>query len=445
MARNLISYITQIDKSTAYLALSRVLGMALGLLVTIFIVKKFTPDLQGYYYTFNSVLMLKIFFELGFSVVIVSFVSHEWPCVSLSEDGVLHGSSDSIKKLREIGSFARKWFQIAGIFAFLLLLVCGIFFFGAEKSSEGVNWFWQWATLSILTGTCVALTPVWAILEGCNQTIEVYKVRLFQSIITGPIICAGIYLNLELWIVAISPFIEIAACLYLLGFKYRKLLRTILYSMVETGSVWRREMLPMQWRISLSWIGGYLTFSAFTPILFHYQGPIVAGQMGMTWMYLGALTSLSSSWITPKLPVFGAHISTKNWGALDIEFWGTVKKITVVSIVIGSGMFFLLCVMSYLNISYAQRLLDIKTTGIFIIATIILCISLPFSTYLRAHKQEPLLKISLIGGIINVLLVWYLSIDYSANGAAIAYLMVTILQMPYIYSTWQQKRSDWHK
>jgi O-antigen/teichoic acid export membrane protein len=445
--KNLVLRKFKIDKSIAYLALSKIIAMVLGLLVTIFVAKKFTPDMQGYYYTFNSVLALKIFFELGLSVVIISFVSHEWASVNIDRDGSLGGSIKSINKLSEIGGFANKWFRNAGLLALMLLLVCGIFFFSAQKSSEVVDWFWQWITLSILTAICIALTPVWAILEGCNQTIEVYKVRLVQALVSGLIVFASISLNCELWVVVVSPLVELISCLYLMRFKYKKLLNNILYSKIpnEIGSIWRYEILPMQWRISLSWIGGYLTFSIFTPILFHYHGPIIAGQMGMSWMFLGALTSLSSSWVNPKLPIFGAYISTKNWAALDIEFWITVKRVAIVSLMIGAGMFSFLCVMDYFDFSYSKRLLDIKTAGIFIFTTIVLCVSLPFSTYLRAHKQEPLLKISLIGGILNVFLVWYLTIDYSAYGAAIAYMMVTLLQMPFIFITWYQKRIEWHK
>lgn len=437
----------RIDKSIAYLALSRVVGMALGLLVTILIAQNFSPDLQGYYYTFNSVLALKIFFELGLSVVIISFVSHEWSSLTMVDGGAVSGPIDKINKLCKIGSFARVWFRNAGVIAFVLLLVFGTLFFGSQKSVHDMDWFWQWAALSTLTAICISLTPVWAILEGCNQTINVNKVRLFQAVFSGLIICVGIGLNCGLWIVVISPLIELVACLYLRFFKYKRLLETFLYSSEkkELGSIWKHEILPMQWRISLSWIGGYLTFSTFTPILFHYHGPIVAGQMGMTWMYLGALTALSSSWVVPKLPVFGAHISAKNWHALDLEFWVTLKRITIISVAIGCVMFALLCTMHFLDFSYARRLLDIKTTAIFIIATIILCISLPFSNYLRAHKEEPLLKISLIGGLTNVVLVWYFSIDYSAYGAAIAYLMVTLVQVLFIFKIWYQKRIEWHK
>lgn len=422
-------------------------GIIFGLLTTIFIARNFTADLQGYFYTFNSVLALKIFFELGLSVVIISFVSHEWARVHLKNDGNLIGPTDSIKKISDIGAFANRWFHNAGLIAFLVLLVFGTLFFNSKVESKNIDWFWQWVALSVMTAICIALTPVWAILEGCNQTIEVYKVRFVQSSIAGLLICTGIYINLELWVVTIAPLVELLACLYLARVKYKKLLSVILFRNIKTynNQIWKHEIFQMQWRISLSWIGGYLTFSIFTPILFYYHGPIVAGQMGMTWMFLGALTSFASSWVVPKLPVFGGFISVKDWRSLDMQFWTTVKQIGMVSGLIGAGMFIALYALPWIDVNYANRLLDVRTAGIFILATIILCISLPFSTYLRAHKQEPLLIISLFGGVLNAVLVWLLSISYSALGAAIAYLVVTVLQVPFIYGVWHRKRIEWHQ
>ena len=39
---------------------------------------------------------------------------------------------------------------------------------------------------------------------------------------------------------------------------------------------WRREILPFQWRISVSWMSGYFIFQLFTPMLFTNQGAVAA-------------------------------------------------------------------------------------------------------------------------------------------------------------------------
>ena len=56
------------DRAVGFTVLGRCLGGAVGLHVTLFLMTRFmSPVLQGYYYTFGSVLALAIFFELGLS------------------------------------------------------------------------------------------------------------------------------------------------------------------------------------------------------------------------------------------------------------------------------------------------------------------------------------------------------------------------------------------
>ena len=66
-----------VDRPVLYVLLSRVV-MVFFSVITIFFVSVFLTSVeQGYYYTFSSVLGLQVIFELGFSSVLVQFVSHE--------------------------------------------------------------------------------------------------------------------------------------------------------------------------------------------------------------------------------------------------------------------------------------------------------------------------------------------------------------------------------
>ena len=53
-------------------------------------------------------------------------------------------------------------------------------------------------------------------------------------------------------------------------------------------------------------------FFVFVPVLFKYHGPLLAGQMGMTWSLVVILGLVSSSWLSPKAPVFGILIAKKS-------------------------------------------------------------------------------------------------------------------------------------
>ena len=66
-----------IDRGVFYALLARG-WRAIGGLISILLITKFlTPETQGYYYTFQSLIALQAFIELGLVVVVVNVTSHE--------------------------------------------------------------------------------------------------------------------------------------------------------------------------------------------------------------------------------------------------------------------------------------------------------------------------------------------------------------------------------
>ena len=66
----------------------------------------FSPELQGYYYTFNSVLTLQVFVTLGLSAVIVQFAAHEWSKLDLGKRGEIVGDSVALSRLMSLGQIS---------------------------------------------------------------------------------------------------------------------------------------------------------------------------------------------------------------------------------------------------------------------------------------------------------------------------------------------------
>src|SRR6185369_3301792 len=101
----------------------------------------------------------------------------------------------------------------------------------------------------------------------------------------------------------------------------RKLVGGLLsYSVKEHAIGWRREIWPFQWRIALSWLCGYFIFQIFTPVLFAFQGPVTAGQMGMSLTISSGIGSIAVAWMSTKAPVYGGLIARGEIGELDRIF-----------------------------------------------------------------------------------------------------------------------------
>ena len=82
-----------------------------GLATIYFVVAYFTPETQGYYQTFLSLIALQAFLELGIMVAIISVVSHEWAGLAIGPTGVVAGADDKCAWMAAATSFVAIWFS----------------------------------------------------------------------------------------------------------------------------------------------------------------------------------------------------------------------------------------------------------------------------------------------------------------------------------------------
>jgi len=441
-----ICHFLEIDRAVFFAIMGKVWTMAAGLVTTLLIASVFPPEIQGYYFTFFSVLALQVFAELGLGTVISAYASQEWSKLRFNKYGEVTGDEDALSRLTSLGRFALKWYLVAGVVVAIFLSIGGFFFFASTDWDQVSIWGAPWIVLCLVTGVNLCFMPVWALLEGCNQVSNVYIFRLIQSVATSAAGWLGVYFGAGLWVTSIIGVTAMLVMMATVGRRYSRFIRNIMLEHPKGPHLdWKADILPMQWRISLSWLSGYFTFSLFTPVLFHYHGPIVAGQMGMTWNFIAALTGLASSWIAPKAPIFGILIEQRKFYELDKIFWRLTAVVTSVTIAGALLIWVLVYMVGELDHPFSQRMLPPTATACFLIATIILVAGLPMSTYLRAHKKEPLLILSIVNGVITGTLVVLLGKYYSVNAIAVGYLVVMAILTPFNILVWYRCRVAWHR
>lgn len=416
-----------------------------GVGTLLFIAYKFSPQLQGYYYTFSSIIGFQFLLELGLKDIIIQFVSHEWSELSLNENGQVTGKKEALSRLQSMAQIFFRWYCVVSIVLTMGLGICGFFIFSKEQGVN-INWMLPWFCLCICNGAIFCLVPIWSLLEGCNQIIKLYSFRLVQAIFLSVALWIAILLNAKLWALVISSaVIFICAGIFLL-YKCRVFLKTILFSSPASHRVnWRKEILPLQWRTSVTWLIGSFAFNLFVPVLFKYHGSVVAGQMGMTLYLISIVSTMPSSWLSPKIPQFGMLIARKKYKDLDKLFWRTSKVFSVIVIVGAVMVWLIIYILNAIKHPIAVRFLPLFPTEIFILAQIILIISVPFSTYIRAHKKEPFLFVSVASGIFIGLATLILGKYYSAAGMALGYLSVNLILIPIVFVIWYRCRTEWHK
>jgi O-antigen/teichoic acid export membrane protein len=433
---------TMVDRAVFFAALAKGWGLGAGLVTVLLIASYFTPEIQGYYYTFTSILALQVFVELGLGTVLIQFASHEWSRLRLDSSGHIMGDAEALSRLISIAKVGVKWYRAGGIIVSLGLSLVGYLFFSASPT-QGVSWFWPWLCLCVLTGINICLVPVWSLLEGCNQVSQLYTYRFIQGACSSVFVWIAILLGAGLWVAPVSLGVGLICARIFLGRRYRPFLTTLLFSHPTGQRVsWSREILPMQWRVALSWASGYLVFSIFTPVLFKYHGPVVAGQMGMTWSLLSAMF-IGSSWVHTRAPQFGILIAQRKCEELEHIFWSVTKIIIGISIFIAFCIWLLVYMLYDSGFHLATRLLPPFPTALFLISQILIVVSLPFTTYMRAHKTEPVVHLSVISAVLTGISTIILGKYYSALGMALGYLAINILIIPFVVLVWYRKRLEW--
>ncbi len=433
----------EIDRAVFFGVLAKLWSICTGPVTAILIAIYFTPELQGYYYTFATILALQIFVELGLGTVIIQFASHEWSKLKLDKFGHIMGSGDALSRLGSIADLASKWYMIAGAIATFGLGAAGYVFFSGSDNST-ISWAAPWFVLCFITGVNICLVPIWSLLEGCNQVSQLYTYRFWQGVVVGVTCWAAILLGAQLWTAVIVGIATLVCAGVFLRYRYWNFIKGLLFTRHPGPRVyWRTEMLPMQWRIAISWISGYFIFSLFTPVLLKYDGPVVAGQMGMTWNLL-AIVGVATSWLFPKVPRFGMLIAEKRYQELDALFWKVVKVVAAISTLLALAVFCFVWVLNELDIFLAARLLPPVTVGLFLLAQVVSTASIPFSVYLRAHKKEPLMFLSVLIAIITALSTLILGKYFSALGMASGYLLINLLITPLVLIVWWRCRAEWH-
>lgn len=454
--KNNILYILKkklgIDKAIAYTISTRGIQFLSTLFTVYFTTRFLSPEEQGFYYTFSSILALQVFFELGFTGIITQFVAHEVSQLNWSENYELIGEEKYKSRLSSLIHFCVKWYSRLAIFLMVSLIVAGIFFFQKNNLEDyDISWKLPWVLLVIGTSINFMIAPLSSFLEGLGKVKEIAKVRFVQQILLPIVYCVGLALGAKLFI---SFFMVFTTSVIILFMIYRlslyKYLKTVWDQKIGERISYFKEIFPYQWRIALSWISGYFIFQLFNPVLFASEGPKVAGQMGITINALNALLAMAYSWINTKVPTMSGYIAQKDYKSLDILFFTTLKQIVFVAAIAIMSFILVIFVLQHFNIqifgSYiGGRFLPILPLAIFSFALFLQVPINSWAIYLRCHKQEPLLVNSVIGGVLSCISVLFLGKYFGLYGLILGFLTIQItVGFTWVNLVFNRKRKEWH-
>ncbi len=435
-----IDYIAYIDRPTLYAMANRLWGSASGLLTAVVVSLFFTPELQGYYFTFLSLLTLQTFVELGFGELLQQFVSHEWaktasPSASERER--------ALSRLAGLLRFSFRWYGGSALLLGAGLGVAGSVYFRTFSHDSGIAWELPWWMAVAVTALSILLAPWFSLLEGANRVERVHGVRLAQGAGSRVAGLLAIVFGFGLFTIAVTRIVSFVLGVLGVGRESLAIVRRVSRHRGEEVS-YRRELWPLQWRFALTWLSGYLLYSLFTPVLFAFHGPEVAGRMGMTAAAATAISSAAFAVIATKVPRLAIFAAERDFPAMDALF----RRATASSVLVagaGAALFLAsLALARALELPIASRFLPTFETGLFLAALVLQQVRFAMGSYLRAHKAEPLAPLAVAEAVAAVPLLTLAAREFGARGMIVGFLaLTTVTLLPAVRIFFRCRRS-WH-
>ncbi|KQN72994.1 hypothetical protein ASE91_18285 [Sphingomonas sp. Leaf62] len=421
-----------LDRNVLKVLIFRLWTILAGIVTVITIPHFLSGESQGYYYTFLSIVALQALFDLGLSQTVAQISSHEFAYVNLDRLTEI-GFTPHVAKLAYVKATVTRWYRwVGGAFIGIVVLVGTGYFvlFGAKIDEQ---WLGPWIALVVTTGINLILSPRLAIVEGAGWTGAVAGVRLVQSIAGYVLLVTALAAGAGLWSAMMVPFAaNLVSWAWLRG-------RANPYRAIppyhpaagHDHTPWRAEILGLQWRVAIAWLGGYFASQVIVPVAFALQGPEPAGRIGLGLQVFGAVQALGMSWISARVPRFGQFIARGDHKALRAQFVRAAASATGVSVAMALAVVVVLAVARSEGMFLAQRIPSVLATVLLAGNAVLGTIIYAMAAYMRAHKEEPLVLSSLAIGS-TTLLAAIAGARHGGDALVLAYACVTLfLNLPW--------------
>jgi len=434
----------EFDRAVFYALAARAWQTLAGPVTVLLIVAYFSPEMQGYYYTFGSVIGFQVLFELNLSVVLLTAAGHEWALLRIDEDGRVTGDPHALDRLASLERFGRKWYAAVAIVCWLAVGGTGLWLF-RDLPASGIG---AWIATATGAAATLYLMPRQAILLGCHQVEEVNRVGATQTVSGSVAMWASVPSGAGLWSVAASWWVKLAWEAWLVRRRYGVFFRS-LRERVTPPIRWAAEVWPLQWRLAVQAVVTSVAFGSFTVALFTLrgdEGKIAAGRLGMTWTVLNMLLWAGQAWVQTRIPTLAGLARRGDRAAYD-RLFVKVTALTVAAVSTGSVAAWLgVVAMNVAGLGIAERFTDPATFGLMAAAVAaqhgINCLTI----YARTRQRESFFAVNVIYNALMIAGVWLSVPAFGERGVAAVYAGTSILLgVPAWSAVWRRERRAWRR
>lgn len=419
------------DKAAIY-AIAQKLWQSLSGALTLFLLLNYVTEVElGYYYAFSSLIGLQMIFELGLSTIVRQFISHEVAKITV-KDNYYFGRKQYTNRLSSLIVKSLMVYLVICILIVLILIPAGLYFFSSTVESYDVIWKNPWVLLVIFASINCFITIVVSILEGLGYIARVKKVIFLATIVSSLGVWSTLYLGEPLYSLVIlnfvnAVFVSIWVARNHTGYFIQAFRNYRRYKSIKSALIWRKEIWPLQWKMGISWLGGYFMFYIVNPLAFKYYGPEFSGKLGLLFQISNLCLSVTAALITTKMPMFSRMVSLGNISQLD-DYFNRLQIISATGFFLLSTIVFTsFQVAKYFELSFSQNILSNSSIIIILMMTFARNLINGHACYIRSFKYEKHALNAIITGVAVAIVLPIVGQVSSSGNFIIAYASVVLL------------------
>lgn len=383
-----------IDSSIGWSIINAVWGLFKGFISLYFLLRYLTIEQQGIWYTFINLGFLTSFADLGFTIIITQFVSHEYSKLTFNQ-GLVLGNIYNLDKFFSLVRFSLKIYFFITPIAVVILAVAGFWFFSTQSLLILIAWF----VFSIVGGFSLIGSLLQSIYQGLDKVKEIQQNIFIGSFFTTIFNWALLFFKFNIWALVGGNVFGLLVMLFILYRKAPLFWKQIYHYKNLVKYNWFNEIISLQWKYAISWASGYFIFNLFVPAAYKIQGANIAGQIGITIGLIGVVSGISDSWLRTKVPKFNILVANSKEMELKSLFFKSSVQSFIVFVLGACCLLMVMFLFTYFNF-YPNRFLNMKLTLLLILSNLPMKVISYLAVYLRAHKIEPYYIISAVNALL---------------------------------------------
>lgn len=365
-----------------------------SLLLVLGVTTQLSPDDQGVFYYLQSLAALSFFFDLGIGFVLAHLAGNARHGGGHSRD-----QSPNWFGVASVARFGSVWLGVAALF--YTLVVGSVGASGLTKVAGATSLdLLLWGLFVLGNAGNLILSNSLSFFEGIGFASQTSLPRFLQAFLNSALFFVIVAMDPAPYAIGISMSLSVLVAALFSIAMLRTPIRAIFSIKRPTAILWKKQVLPFQWRIAVSWLTGYFMFQAPTLAIASARKLGDAGRFGLSMQIFLAIISVAQVYLTFGIARWAGHFGNRRPERVYREY--LISLAATSAIVVAAGGVFILSAELLLPVGFKARILDRGLLLLLLAGTLGFQLFMCSNFYFRAQLKERLWGISICGGLIMI-------------------------------------------